>query len=384
MFTKVTTTDKIKSVLTEIFMNRQNKVTTLSDDSSIAASFFAIAKIAQKAQGDIALVESQRLPKFASGTALDSAAILYGATERLVASGSSTYVLIKADEGTNYYAATNTFSSQNGITFELTEDIEVGELGYIYVKVRSTTTGESSNVRANTIINVTSAPDGHSSVVNTVNATGGRDEESDTDFRNRITSHNNLVSSGTFSMLIEQARTFNSDILDMKNYGIDLDGQLNLAVILQNGAELTDSELDDLLSNLEDYFCITDLNKFGSTSGITLVNPTWFEVSLDFRVDIFSSYSISDIRQQILLKFNNYLDFRYWDYSKKVEWDDLLGLVKEVTGVRYVPDKYFTPSSDQTVLFNQLPRIKSCIIRDLDGNIILENDSLIPIFYSNS
>ena len=386
MITKILTVSSIKKLIGEIFFNKQDKITTLSSDSGVSALFYSIAKLFQKATADIALVETQRLPQFASGTQLDEAAILYGTPSRLPSSGSSTWVELRAEPGTTYVAVTNRFKGADGIVFELAEDFTVGDLGYGYVNVRSVEIGVKTNVKSNTLIYCLPEPIGHKTVVNKNAATGGRDEENDVSFRKRIQSHNNKISKGTISALTENARSFNSDILKIINYGIDLDGELKLCVVLQNGQELSQSELDELLDNMEPYFSLTDINKFGDSNGVKFVNPVWFEVNgtigVDFRVQLFDNFDIATVRNDMLVAINDYLNFNTWDYTKKIEWDSIFELIKNVDGVRYVPDKQFNPNKDESVPYNTLPRLKKFIMRDLNGDIILESDTLVPIYYN--
>ena len=58
---------------------------------------------------------------------------------------------------------------------------------------------------------------------------------------------------------------------------------------------------------------------------------------------------------------------------------------KNVEGVRYVPDTHFYPKSDVNVPKYRLPRIRGFIMRDLDGNIIEDNNGVMSdVYYPNS
>jgi hypothetical protein len=77
-----------------------------------------------------------------------------------------------------------------------------------------------------------------------------------------------------------------------------------------------------------------------------------------------------------------YLDFRYWEEGVKVEWDDLLQIVKNIDGVDYVPDTNFAPSTDTLVGKGELPRARGFIMRDLDDIILFNNSSnALEVFY---
>jgi hypothetical protein len=389
MITKIYTVEKLKSLIAELFYNKTTKVTAASDESVINALFYGVAKVGQKAMKDISLVESHVFPQYAYGTYLDNAAALFGAPVRYGASGSSTYVLLRADVGTVYQYAIHTFSGENGVTFELTEDFTIDSSGYGYAKVRSVESGVNTNVNAQTIIKVNPIPSGHIGVTNEYAATGGRDAESDDDFRFRIIQHPNIIAQKTLTYLAEILRLSNSDVLRVLNYGIDVDAKLTLAVVLQNGADLTVSELSSLLDYVEPYLALSDLAPSGDNTGVKFVNPEWFAIGgegysdagLDFRVQLFDNYDPVEVRKSIQIEISNYIDFRYYDWSHSLQWDDMLQIVKTVPGVRYVPDLYFNPRYDITVPVGYLPRIKKFRMRDLDGVVIFDNAALVSVFY---
>src|ERR1035437_4815614 len=102
MITNIYTIEKLKSLIMELFYNKTTRVTSASDESVINAGFFGAAKVGQKAMKDISLVESHIFPQYAYGINLDNAAALFGAPVRNGASGSSTYLLIRANAGTMY------------------------------------------------------------------------------------------------------------------------------------------------------------------------------------------------------------------------------------------------------------------------------------------
>jgi hypothetical protein len=127
----------------------------------------------------------------------------------------------------------------------------------------------------------------------------------------------------------------------------------------------------------------------GDNTGIKLINPIWFAIGgdsggdtgIDFRVQLLDSADPTAIRKNIQIAISNYTDFRYWDWSKSIQWDDLLQIVKSVPGVRYVPDLYFNPRYDITVPVGQLPRVKKFVMRDATGVVIFESNALLPVFY---
>lgn len=383
MITQITTVEKLKQLFLEILINKTDKISDISDNSVLNATAYGVAKVAQKCMKDIAIVESHIFPDSASGNYLDSSATLFGATpRRVVATGSSTYLRVVGTVGTQYVAGVNNFNNYNGIQFELEENFTIGALGWGYAKVRSVDIGSKTNAEPNSIVTVSPIPTGHIGCTNEYYAVGGTDIESDELFRIRIKKHLNILSKSTIAYLTEVFRSFNDDILNLINLGNNDDGNRVIAIVLQSGQALLQGELDTLLENVKSYFPITDLNKFGDTIGIVLQNVEWDYVDLDFRVNISTDYDTDDVRKQIQVNLTKYLDFRFWDTTKKVEWDELLQIIKTTEGVIYVPDTFFSPFVDKKVPFYKLPRIRGFIMRNLEGAIISDsNNVLSPIFY---
>ena len=394
MITKPLTLSKLKQLWLELFINKTDKVSDISDNSVLNATAYGVAKVAQKALKDISVVESQIMPDSASGTDLDNAATLFSSISRKTASQSSTYLRIVADEGTFYDKTSVTFTNYNGIVFIPEEDLTIDENGYGYLKVRSQDSGLKTNVDPNSIVTISNEPTGHISVTNEYIPQGGIDNESDELFRQRIKKHTNIVARYTEDYYAQIFQQFNEDILKVLTLGVDNDGKKTIGIVTQNGISLSESELSELLDNATPYFSIQDINRFGNTIGIKLVNVGWYYVGdptgddsgtgIDFRVQLWSNYDSDEVRKNIQINITKYLDFRYWEKGKKIEWDDLLEIVKNTEGVRYVADAYFRPNVDEQVPVTKLPRVKKFIMRDLSGNIISDNQGVLsPIFYPN-
>lgn len=384
MITRIRTTNEIAQEVAEIFLNNQSKVTKVSDESVLNAFFHGIAKVGQKAEKDIAIVESRLFPDSAYGAYLDDIATRLGVPARFGTSGSSTVLLVYANPGAQYLRATHTFNGDNGVQFIPTEDLTIGVNGFGYLKVRSVDTGVKTNINPLTINRVTPEPSGHQYVTNEFIAIGGRDEENDDQFRRRIKENANVVARSTAAFFVQLFQRINENVYDVIKEGVSNDGKLVLSLVAQNGMEFSQTELDELLEKSADYFSMTDLAQFGDNFGVELKNVEWYPIDVDIRIDLAQNIDPDTIRKNIQVAFNNYVDFTIWDYDKKVEWDDLLQLVKNIEGVRYVPDTYFNPSVDIKVPRVMIPRFRRFIMRDLEGNVITDvNGVLNPVFYQN-
>lgn len=386
METKPLTIDRLKELITELFYDKQDKVTKSSDNSVINAIFYGMAKVGQKGLVDIANVEGQLFPEFATGTILDNVANRLGVAARFDAAGSSTFVRLVGAAGTVYLAATNTFTSTGGVIFELAQDITISDDGFIYANVRSRDIGQKTNVNPNTITNVVPAPTGHSYVINEFSAVGGIDTETDQSFRQRIMNYPNLLSETTLEKLNQIFIKTNNNVLRTIYQGLTITGKNRLGVLTQNGTELSNSELDALLDDAQKFIAITDLRKFGNNVvGLQLENIIFFPIDVDFRVDIVQNFDPDGLRIDIQGKFAKEVDYRFWNDGDKVEWDNLLQIVKNTQGVRSVPDKRFIPSQDIEISVGQFPRFRSFIMRDLEGTILVDSQgNLDPVFFSNT
>lgn len=387
MITKVNNTISfLKNLWIEVFLNKTDKVSDITDNSVLNAVAYASAKVAQKAIKDVAIVEAQIFPETAAGEYLDRAAALFGVTARYGALGSSTYIRVYAEPGTQYIAGENYFVSTDGVRFAIENSVTIGESGYGYVKVRSESLGAFTNVDANSIVNVNPIPQGHYECTNEYYAIGGRDSESDEMFRRRILNHQNVYASSTIEKLTQIFQNFDNRILKVMYIGIMEDSFIHIQLATQNGQELTFSELRTLLEKSAPYFGIGDMTVSGKLVGIKLENASWYEVGgesgIDFRCEIEAGYDISTVRKNIQIGLTKYFDFRFWEPGQKIEWDDLLEIVKNTEGVRYVASEWFKPNLDELVPDFMLPRIKKFIMRDLNGNVMFdEENEFSPLFY---
>ena len=386
MITKTNATlTNLKNLFIEIFLDKTNKVNNVADGSIVNANAFGVSKLAQKAMKDIAITEAQIFPDSATGEYLDKAAALYGVSPRKGALGSSTYVRVYASPGT-VYDETNYFINKNGIRFSVDEKLTIGDSGYGYVKVRSVNAGYSTNVPPNSIVNVAPIPTGHIECTNEYYAVGGRDSEDDEIFRVRIKNNLNVLSKGTIEYFTQIFQNLDDRVLKVMNVGLDEKGYFVLYIVAQNGIYFTESELETLLNQSQEYFGLSELNLNGEVTGIVLKNAEWFYVGsergMDFRLDLVPGYDVATVRKNIQVALTKYLDFRFWEAGQVVEWDDLFDIVKKSEGVKYVPDQYFFPYYDEQVPINQLPRIRGFVMRDANGNILYDSDStLSPTFY---
>ena len=399
MITKTDNTiNNLKNLFLEVLLNKTDKVSDVTDNSVLNGVAYGTAKIAQKAIKDIAIVETQLFPETASGEWLDRSALLFGVTARKTAQGSSTYVCVFANPGTIYDKDTQVFVNTNSVRFQPEETVVVGDYGYAYIKVRSIGTGAYTNVAANSIIRVTPVPAGHVACTNEYYAQGGCDNENDDMFRRRILNHQNLFATATLEKMTQVFQNFDSRILKILWVGVMEDGFLHIEIATQNGQDLSKDELATLLEQARPYFGLSDMVSSGRLMGIKLDNVQWYEVGgdvgVDFRCELEAGYEIASVRRKIQIGITKYLDWRYWNAGSKVEWDNLLEIIKNTEGVKYVASEWFYPNKDEYVSEFMLPRVKRFVMRNLDGTVMVDASTsatieqqyneLFPAYYATN
>lgn len=381
MITKITSVDELKQIFLEIFLNKTDKVSDVSDESVLNGTAYGCGKLAQKTLINQAIIEGHIFPDTAYGQYLDQIAIIRGVAPRFGAAASSNYIRVVANEGTSYIVGMHQFTSTSGIVFIPEQNFTVDANGYGYLKVRSLQSGLSTNVDSLTINKVSPIPQGHINCTNEYAATGGRDQEDDVLFRQRIKENINQLARTTLSYLEQVFMKINNNVLKLFKGGISSSGKLNLIVVSVNGQDFTDDEFNIILSNSEDFLSLSELLRLSTDYALKLNNVNWLTVDVDFRVDIDPSYDKDLVRKNIQIQMSKLFDYRFWNYGDKVEWNNMLFAAKNVDGVRYVPDTHFYPRSDINVPKFQLPRIRGFVMRDLDGNIIEDNGGVLSSFY---
>lgn len=380
MITKIIPIDTLKQMFVEILLNKTDKISDISNESVLNGIAYGCSKLAQRLLVNQGVVEGHLFPDTAYGDYLDNIAASRGIAPRFTSFGSTTYVRVQASIGTTYSSGT-TFISSNGIQFVSTSNYTVGRDGYGYIKVNSVQGGAASNVDALTINTISNPPVGHIACTNEYAATGGRDNESDDDFRIRIKASANQLARNTMSYLEQIFMKINSKVLRLHRGGVDENGRICLIVVSINGQDFTTSEFDEILSQSEEFLSLNELSR-QTVSGfpISLVNPNWYPIDIDFRCDIDPAYDQASVRRNMQIAVSKLFDYRYWNTNGKVEWENILYAIRNTDGVRYVSDAFFLPKSDINMTNYRLPRVRGFIVRDMDGGVLSDNYSITSQF----
>lgn len=383
MITKVTSVKSLKQMFIEIFLNKTDKVTDISVESTLNGIAYGVGKVGQKCLTNQAVVEAHLFPDSANGDYLDEAAKRKGISARFAATGSTTYLKVMADSGTYYDKTVNKFLSTTGIVFSLQENYTMPKTGYAFLKVKSDSTGLQTNVDPITINKTIVAPNGHISCTNEYKAIGGSDFENDDLYRIRIKESVNQLARNTISYIEQILMKINNNVLRVLKGGIDGNGVLNLFVLSCDGSDFTVDELNEMVSKSEEYLSLSELlnSSNASTFSLKLNNINWFLFDVQYRVDIDPSVDFDTFRKNSQIQISKLFDYRYWKENDKIEWENILFAAKNINGARYVPDASFYPRADINVPSNKLPRIRSFVLRDLDGNIIYDNGGVMSLFF---
>jgi hypothetical protein len=375
-----------KNLFIETLLNQSDLISKVSPNSVFSGLAGGVSKIAGKAEKDIVLSLSALYIDSASGSQLDQAAIIYGISPRLGASGSSTYVRVQGTPGTTVIALTNLVQSNSGIIFQFSADFTIPSWGYCYQSCSSQTQGSVTNIPPLTATSLSPNVSGVNFVVNEVQAQGGRDAEDDNTFRTRIKLGPNQLATSTLECLTQVFINQNPKVLKVFSNGLSNTGQTILAIITQDASQLNSTELSQLLTAAQDYFSLTDISPFGTKfTGVTLVNAILQPFSSSFRVSIDPSVNSDTFRINVQTAWSKLLDFRTFNSSTTlVQWTTLFEIVQNTPGCLYLPNAYWFPKTDLTISNQSLPILQGFLMLDLTGNIISNfSGSLNPVYYNN-
>ena len=388
MRTRISPIEELSQLYLETLINISNgSVSKISENSVLRGNAQGVARIGQKAIKDVALIEAHLFPKDASGSILDNIAEDHGIAPRFLASTGVTFLRLVATPGTVYTAGVHSFTGSSGLIFDLESNVTIPAVGYTYASVISRDLGVKVNVSPLSINQVTPTPSGHSYCVNEYQVSGGRDLESDELFRERIINSPNINAQKTLSFVEQLFLTVNQNILRVFFLGNQY-GKVYLGVATQNGSSLTNGELSQLSEILEERTALTDLKEYNSQyTGVVIQNIVYSPIDLDFRCQIDPSYDSDSIRIAIQTKLQKAIDYRFWVQGDFIRWDKFFTLTNGTKGIKYLNNKNFKLNgglNDIQVDELSLPRLRSFIMRDLDGNIISSvTGNLLPLFYPN-
>lgn len=387
----MTTISSIKKLWISLFLNRTDRVTKVSEGSVLNALAYTDAVLQQKTEKDIGLLFSHTLLDTAYSSYLDNFAVLHGFRERGSALPSSTYVKVYAEKGTVFSKDTHFFLASNGVKFELFEDVTVGDSKIEYIFVKSLEVGVSTNVEAFSINSMSTKPQGFISVVNEYPSEGGSDYENDALFRRRLqrdlgTNLNNIES------LENALKGINERVHRVYFSGVKKNQTL-FKILTSNGVFLTDGELAELEDDIQNKLSFSDTDLRFSTFSlessirkkIVFKNFEYTPLKISMRVAIKTDLDsfLFSVKSNIskLFNYTDWLDTPN-NVLLKLEWEELLNIIRNDENVSYVDDNYFSPRNDLRINKNKPFRITGFKVYDLNGNLIIDEGGYLLPFYS--
>lgn len=371
-----------EQILAEIFLSKQSKVTKISIGSVLSAFFSAIARLVGMVEKDIAIYMSRLYPDLAFGTYLDDCAEVFGISGRFSASSSNVYLCLFAEPGT-IYDTTITFQSLTGISFRLINNVVVPNSGIIYAIALSTTTGQATNIDPFTITSLSSSPSGHIGVLNETYAFGGQDNESDLSLRNRIKNAATTVSKDTISALTQACIKINPLVFKIYNNGVTDSGKIDLRILTSNGTLLTNNELLNIQEQIRPYLSLRDTSFFNKNNiSVAFENVDIHFIDISMQIQFNSSADIELVRRQMQVKVNLFIS-QYLFKLGTLQWEDVFALCRLIEGVDYIPIESFSWKEDFKIDRPKFPKLRSFILRDLNNNILTNNQSDFNQLYSS-
>lgn len=379
MLVQVKTTEQLKQeFIISLRNNCGDKITKVTPLSVTNGFAFGLAKIVQKINKDSAMIEAKLFPENANSTILDSIASREGIPGRRSSSKSSVVLLFRGTSGTTYPAGLQV-RSVDGVIFELKAELVLGTHRFGYMIAESTTFGISTNVSPNSITEtVATPPVGHTSVTNPYRAVGGRDEETDYDFRNRLLQAENIISRNTEAYYEALLYTANEDVLRVHSRGLkSFDDTFEIIVVKNSLADFSAGELSDMKTAILNSIPLSDYG----TAKISVANISWTYVDIVVPLKLKSGYTLDQVLPEMQILVSNFVDISKWQFGEKLQWDDLLEVCKKTTGVEEVYDDLFTPNSDVLIPEHSLPRIRNFAVRDVVTNTTL-GEVTTPSFWT--
>ncbi|WP_110113275.1 baseplate J/gp47 family protein [Bacillus sp. CGMCC 1.16541] len=268
------------------------------------------------------------------------------------------YVTVYGNPGTPLNQGTRfmsiNYSDSPSIEFELRSDVTIGDSGEIDVLVHALEPGEIGNIPPGTI-EIASPLVGVSAVTNKNHFDGGRDRESDTDFKNRY-----------FKWRSEKGSSGNR--ADYVRWALEVTGVGGVAVFpTWNGRNtvkvvLVDSDFspadDIIIQAARDYIDPT----YGQGDGkapvgaiVTIESATPIPIRISVKA---SADDLNSVKSQIKESLKGYLkevNNKYWAQTKiptdyKISYLKLGSLMVDAAGVDQVTDLRVNNSTDDIVI----------------------------------
>ena len=166
----------------------------------------------------------------------------------------------------------------------------------------------------------------------------------------------------------------NNRVLKVFKGGCDfLSGQYILYLESVNGIDFSSDELKKITDESYKYLSLTD-----QTNGIELRNINYFNIDFSARIELNLNIDVNSFRVQLQRNFQRKYDYRYIEPNDIISRLDLMLTTQKQNGTKRILDNYFLLNGDiQDIVIPDLgmPRFRSFVLYDLNGNIISNNSN---------
>ncbi len=358
----------IETEMIQTIISYTDKITFFGLGGVVRAILSAVAAVIDELFYDLNQTKKSLFLATAEGEDLDSLARDYNMS-RLTTSKAGVVLSFKGTASTLVPAGTQV-KSISGIIFETLAALTIGTTNSSYdlypcepltdkVEARATTTGSSGNVSAHTITTLVNPISGVTSVTNPSHAIGGKDSESDNEFRTRIVERIQLLNQGTLAFYEAVARDINNDILRVHAAKGESTREVSIFVASRSGTGLTTTELSELEASIKNYAPICAVPK--------CYNVTFKDVDVYARISLKQGFVLKDVFENISKNLAEYLDWSKLKFGIEIDDADVLSIIKNTTGLKDIDLSTFRPNTNIKCAQNSIPRLGTIYLENLNN-----------------
>lgn len=350
------TVDEIYGQMVEAF--QQETGVTLAGDGDMAVRLYAVAAQVYALYVQADWVNRQCFPQTAQGDYLDKHAQLRG-LERRAAVAAEGILRFETDQapGTDLTIPAGTVCMTAGLVrFETTQEavLQAGET-MVETTAVAVEPGVAGNVAAGTIRAMAVAPVGISRCTNPDGFSGGLDEESDQELRERVLETFQRMPNGANAAFYEQSAMSFPQVAAAAVVSRPR-GVGSVDVVVSTAAGVPDSEL---LEELQAYF----EERREIAVDVQVRAPEVQDVDVTVQIQTMANRDAETVRQAVEQAVRSWFDGR--QLGQNILKAKLGQLVFDVEGVENYA--LTAPASDVTVQYDVLPRLRTLSVTQMGG-----------------
>ena len=368
----IKTQPQLEQDLVQNVIAQSNDLTYFGRGGVVRSVLRALSGLLAEAYNDIVQTKRSMFIDLSTGADLDTIGARRGVPRR-AASASSVILVFNGTANTLIPAGTQVRSKMSNTIFQTMFDLVIADKNVDYageatdlsladtVIAESLLPGSLSAVPANSITEMV-VPIGDVTVNNPAPSEGGLDVESDASYRERLKSQISLLSQDTNDFYNALAMQANTDVL--RAVATRLVGRREIVYLVKNsGAPFQNAELVAIGSYMQ--------SKTHALHPITGANLDFTLINITFSATLEQGATLADIQPRLASVISAYIDWRYWNQSDPVSYDQILSLILADPGIHSIdPDTYVLNGNvgDVVIDANSLPRFAQLSITDLqDG-----------------